>query len=562
MTTVGDVISRLLPETANGRGGLHRSTCPLWPPDVFAVAATLIGMSGCYARLPIIEARRSRKESARRIEEIARAGEQWGMQRPAGVPQLARRCWRSLVTEHADCDISSIEWCDDALTLLALADEACTGIGFPEQSAIAGYLFMADTIRHRRRGAPQHLLPFLPNSICHQVPPSEACVLPKTSTPQVGCTLRSMSHHLALLPPRETVACQWEFALPSESRSTGSAGSENDDRPFNLVLVPFPYVVDGGAFRAGSVAAAAGKNGEFSLRQTWLKKASGRGVIGSELAGMIGELCRTAAGELGEIHAVVLPECALDGTTADRLADELGRRHRDLELLIVGVATELNGTQRNLARMYRFHRGRVYRKLDQSKHHRWRLDRSQIRRYHLGHVLDPRMAWWEGIAVDDRRCVFTVVRGGASLAVLVCEDLARFDPVMPALLSVGPSLVIALLMDGPQMVARWPGRYATVLADDPGSSVLTFTSLGMLRRSAMPGDPELRQIALWKQSDDVAQELRLPMGAHALALSLNSETEEQLSLDGRSDQNSTLKLKLHAVRPVRLKKPPAWLQLD
>lgn len=30
-------------------------------------------------------------------------------------------------------------------------------------------------------------------------------------------------------------------------------------------------------------------------------------------------------------------------------------------------------------------------------------------------------------------------------------------------------------MDGPQLGSRWPGRYAGVLADEPGCSVLTFT---------------------------------------------------------------------------------------
>jgi hypothetical protein len=44
-------------------------------------------------------------------------------------------------------------------------------------------------------------------------------------------------------------------------------------------------------------------------------------------------------------------------------------------------------------------------------------------------------------------------------------------------------LLIALLMDGPQLKSRWSGRYAGVLAEDPGSSVLTLTSLGMALRS-------------------------------------------------------------------------------
>ena len=50
-------------------------------------------------------------------------------------------------------------------------------------------------------------------------------------------------------------------------------------------------------------------------------------------------------------------------------------------------------------------------------------------------------------------------------------------PLRTVIRSVGPNLVIVLLMDGPQLVRRWPGKYATVLSDDPGSAVLTVTSL-------------------------------------------------------------------------------------
>src|SRR5207237_10901568 len=100
---------------------------------------------------------------------------------------------------------------------------------------------------------------------------------------------------------------------------------------------------------------------------------------------------------------------------------------------------------------------------------------------------------------------------------LVCEDLARIDPVQAALRAVGPNLVIVLLMDGPQFERRWPGRYATVLADDPGCAVLTLTSLGMVRRSTVPGDDDCREIALWKESpSSAARELKLPKGAHGL----------------------------------------------
>jgi hypothetical protein len=168
------------------------------------------------------------------------------------------------------------------------------------------------------------------------------------------------------------------------------------------------------------------------------------------------------------------------------------------------------------------------------------------------------------IDVDDRTCVFTVIRPGACLLVLVCEDLARFDPVLPVINAVGPNLVIALLMDGPQMERRWPGRYATVLADDPGSAVLTLTCLGMVRRSCMPGSRDDRQIALWKEPGGDTKELNLGARDHALVLSLRTSLAEQFTFDMRSDRKKTRQFKLSVVRGVRLnhKDIPSWTSLD
>jgi hypothetical protein len=98
-----------------------------------------------------------------------------------------------------------------------------------------------------------------------------------------------------------------------------------------------------------------------------------------------------------------------------------------------------------------------------------------VRRYHLGGRLDPHIDWWEHIDIFPQKCNFGVFRHEACLAALICEDLARIDPVQAAIRAIGPNLVVALLMDGPQAENRWSGRYATVLADDPGCAVLTLT---------------------------------------------------------------------------------------
>src|SRR5262249_21293110 len=136
--------------------------------------------------------------------------------------------------------------------------------------------------------------------------------------------------------------------------------------------------------------------------------------------------------------------------------------------------------------------GDILAQWEQSKHHRWKLEGSQINRYRLGKVLDPDLYWWEHIDLAPRCVDFRVFRPGASLATLVCEDLARIDPVQTVIRAVGPNLVVALLMDGPQKTSRWAARYATVLADDPGCAVLSLSSLGLLRRSAPDGQPPPR----------------------------------------------------------------------
>src|SRR5215472_1078114 len=126
--------------------------------------------------------------------------------------------------------------------------------------------------------------------------------------------------------------------------------------------------------------------------------------------------------------------------------------------------------------------GEAWFHIRQNKHHRWSLDESQINQYHLGSVLHPHIRWWEAMEVPRRALQFVEV---AELAIvsLVCEDLAESDNVAELIRSVGPTVVITGLLDGPQLTSRWSARYASVLADDPGSAVLTLTSFGMVNRS-------------------------------------------------------------------------------
>jgi hypothetical protein len=116
------------------------------------------------------------------------------------------------------------------------------------------------------------------------------------------------------------------------------------------------------------------------------------------------------------------------------------------------------------------------------------------------------------------------------------RGLARQDPA-DLIRAVGPNLLIALLMDGPQLRGRWPSRYASVLAEDPGTSVLTLTSLGMAERSrpiaretGRRGDP-IRSIALWRDAASGEREIILDSGHNACVLNLICRTETEFSAD-------------------------------
>jgi hypothetical protein len=139
-----------------------------------------------------------------------------------------------------------------------------------------------------------------------------------------------------------------------------------------------------------------------------------------------------------------------------------------------------------------------------------------------------------------------------SVAVLICEDLARQDPAAELVRAVGPNLVLALLMDAPQLPSRWPARYATVLADDPGSSVLTLTSLGMAALSRPPNVPlRPRLIALWKDAKSAAPvEIELPPGAAGCVLSLTVQWDEEWTADGRGDNRTTGYVILAGTHPI------------
>lgn len=566
--TVGDIIRRMLPYGSSMRAGAASwSRCPDWAADVFAVAAAIVHASSCYADpgIALSQTDDERKQKLERARLHTETGKKWAVS--TSVPALVKTHWSVL---HDECFTSPIpdqsrpskKWKSSALALVAISDEAMTGAGyFPTSSDGISNFVWDELIRADRKYSLG-----LPHSLCLLVPNQIACVLPKSLTPSVGCTLRSLTHNLAFLPGRGVVKPEW-LINPSDELSSrirrsrpnkGNSAGEAPDGVFNLLVVPFPYVVHATDFIASRKPKGDG-DGYFTLSQGWLKVGE-KAISPAAMAKFIGDLISSASSDVGPIHAVVLPEVALDEAIGDGVAKLLAKRFSDLELFVTGQAIGVPPSQRNVAAQYRLLDGAVVSTVKQSKHHRWRLEGSQIRQYQLGGTLDPNHNWWEHIDVHDRHIGFSINRHGAIVSALVCEDLARQEPVLPTVVAVGPTLVIALLLDGPQLPNRWPGRYATVLAEDPGSSVLTVSNLGMIDRSAMPGADNRRVVGLWKDNHAAAKELTLPVGHHGLVLSLNCCNRKQVSLDHRIASRGIVEYRLGATRAVRLDNAPKWLE--
>ncbi len=76
-------------------------------------------------------------------------------------------------------------------------------------------------------------------------------------------------------------------------------------------------------------------------------------------------------------------------------------------------------------------------------------------------------------------------------------------------------------------------RYAAVLADDPGSAVLTLTSFGLAQRSRRPGQNPSPVVALWKSPGQNTREIPLDPGTQGILLSASARHAVRRSSDGR-----------------------------
>ncbi|HEU5264773.1 MAG TPA: PAS domain S-box protein, partial [Gaiellaceae bacterium] len=485
-----------------------------WPPDGFALAAAVLSESGSYRlivsppagrRWPPDDLFGETWEGA--VEHSAREWRAWavargqGGRRPWMLSQLATSigaAWQLPLVEldeprHWNTLVS-------LLILHAIADEACSGLGV-DRSARGSLDSWATQL-------------LLEKGTLSRLPGTRARVLPKSALPRTGMSIRSLSRNLAL--DRSETDVRW-FCSDAKTVPTSR---------FSLLLVPYPARISRSDFRAID-----GPLDNMDPDQYGFFEFAPRFPL--DIEGIL-RIVKAGSGRAGRVDAVVLPESVLRPDEADqlrRLLHAFGVPH-----LIAGVrerATPRTGLGLNYAYVTGVRGGASWAAV-QHKHHRWLLDDAQISQYHLERPLDLGRQWWEAIGIERRSLMFVTIDECLTLCPLICEDLAQPDPVASIIRQVGPSLVIGLLLDGPQLAERWPARYASVFADDPGSAVLTLTSLGMAQRSQPSGFCPSRSIALWKDAHSGIQELTLDEGAAALLLTATVHHRFGMTADGRS----------------------------
>lgn len=491
------------------------------------------------------------------------------------VPREVGECWAGVygrMNEEDDVEDLLDDWEAFKLmmTLHAIVDEACVGWGIrdiPFQFKDGKYGPHEDALKGIRpdglpddsgpaRFAASRLKDFGTLSTIDRL---RGRVLPKRHTPSIGITLRSLTNNLAY--HRSSVDVKWVVTDKGRSNAFTDrlADHKSRNRTFSILLLPWPRKINTLDFKA--VEEPDKKLGlhdrlglfHYKPEDDWLDPKELRQTLAS------------AKREVGNIDMVILPECALRHKDIETLEAEIGSGTYGVSAYVAGVR---GGADDEIFtdNMVFFKMGYADRKgqmryespggddpdEQQHKHHRWKIDRFQVENYSLGYVLSPNVKWWESIRIRPRKVTFINVGNELTICPLICEDLARQDPIADLIRTVGPSLVITILMDGPQTKERWSARYASVLSEDPGSAVITLTSAGMVDRWRRPKFNTPRYVALWNDGQGSEREIELEEDSAGVLLSLSVFGVPERSADGRMESYPTNRVILGGVHQVRI----------
>jgi hypothetical protein len=524
-----------------------------WPADVFALTEVILKRSEVhrFALSPPEGWVWPPSRISDWPEAVEEAGRQWGRwveNRKTMFPELVAEEWKAF-RERAGMSLDDLatgrDWrmCEALLTLHAIADEACAGLG----AALDGdnrkgciYRAYGRELLARTGSLARVRTPFLR-------------VVPKLRTPTAGASCHSFSRYVCVHDGHVDV--RWH-KIPIRRLGTDARA-----RHANLLLLPWPLRVRESDFRPLEGSVHATDKEPFGCFEF--------GPSEKLDLDLVSRLIVDARDEVDSVDAVMLPESAIDESEVDEL-EALLESH-GVGMLIAGVRRsaqpgQFPGNWVHLGVSPRFEKGaslpssspEQWFHVRQNKQNRWLLDEKQIYQYHLGGALHPQIRWWDATDVPRRAVQFVELGDGVTLVFLICEDLGQIDNVAEVVRSVGPTVVYTPVLDGPQLSTRWAARYASVLADDPGSAVITLTSYGMVERCRPHGRAPSPVVALWKDPVRGLREIPLEPGAQGVLLTVCGGRATRRSTDGRHPVDNVTEyfdVAVHQVRAGATKSP-------
>ena len=232
-------------------------------------------------------------------------------------------------------DADAPEWWRICLELLMIADEACKNIGFLPGNVFFDFILNEYTAQDVLAVGEFRRIQESPYSLSTAAE-DLLCVQAKARTASVGCTLRSLTHNLPLLPPRGQVRARWVAPLVTQEAS-GDGG-------LGLLLVPFPYLIRDSAVRPAGVGPSY-HWGWFDVRQTWLPRAGETSKV-IALVDYVVDLVASARSSGTRVDAVILPELALDYYLFRRVARALAQ-DAGIDFFVSGLSKDARGRPGN-----------------------------------------------------------------------------------------------------------------------------------------------------------------------------------------------------------------------